>query len=200
MTQVDSHIRFAQSYLENLRGVLENLPLDDLARVIECLERAYTEGRQVFLAGNGGSAATASHMANDLVKGVAKGGNHGFRAISLSDNTALITAVANDEDYSQIFASQLVELGQTGDVLIVITGSGNSPNILRVTETAREMGITTIGFLGMGGGKVAKMTDISVIVPSNEYGPVEDVHMTLDHLITAYLRQWSADHNHDGGR
>ena len=190
---------FAQEYLENLCTVLRGVPLNDLALAIEMLEHAYVERRQVFLAGNGGSAATASHMAQDLVKGVAKGSGRGFRAIALSDNVPLITAIANDESYSEVFAGQLAALGQPGDVLIVISGSGNSGNIVRAVEVARQMQITTIAFLGMGGGQVAKMADISVIVPSDEYGPVEDVHMMFDHLIMAYLRSWLAEARQDVG-
>src|SRR5438105_1703620 len=130
MAQRNERVAFAERYLDELSSVLRALSFADLARFLEVLETAYTERRQVFLAGNGGSAATASHMANDLMKGVAKGGNHGFRAIALSDNVALITAIANDDGYSNIFSSQLAELGQADDVLITISASGNSPNII----------------------------------------------------------------------
>jgi D-sedoheptulose 7-phosphate isomerase len=108
-----------------------------LARALEVLEKAYIERRQVFLAGSGGSAATASHMANDLMKGVAKGDRRGFRAIALSDNVPLITAIANDESYSEVFVGQLAALGQPGDVLIVFSGGGNSANIVCAVEVAR---------------------------------------------------------------
>jgi len=184
---------FAQAYIDNLCRVLQGLPFNNLAKVLEILEKAFVEGRYIFLAGNGGSAATASHMANDLMKGVAKGGGRGVRAIALSDNIPLITAIANDESYSEVFAGQLAALGQPGDVLIVFSGSGNSANIARVVAVAQQMQITTIAFLGMGGGHVAKMADVSVIVPSDEYGPIEDVHMAFDHLVTAYLRSWLAE-------
>jgi len=187
---------FAQAYVDNFCRVLRNLPFTDLARAMETLERSYVQRRQVFLAGNGGSAATASHTANDLMKGIALPGQPGMRAIALTDNIPLLTALANDESYSEIFARPLAELGQPGDVLIVISASGNSPNITRAVEIARTMQITTIGFLGMGGGKAAKMVDIPVIVPSNEYGPVEDAHMMFDHLCMAYLRAWSAAQVH----
>ena len=193
MAQGSDRIAFAQRYIDNLCRVLGDLPLSDLARALETLEKALAERRQVFLAGNGGSAATASHMAGDLVKGVAQEGGRGLRAIALSDNVPLITAIANDESYSEVFASQLAALGQPGDVLIVFSGSGNSANIVRAVEVAQQMGITTIAFLGMGGGQVAKMADVSVIVPSAEYGPIEDAHMVLGHLVTAYLRSWSAE-------
>ena len=199
MVQDSDRVVFAQRYIDDLCCVLRNLPLDNLARALETLEKAFAERRMVFLAGNGGSAATASHMAQDLVKGVVQEGGRGYRAIALSDNVPLITAIANDEDYSQIFARQLASLGQTGDVLIVFSGSGNSANIVRAVEVAQQMRITTIAFLGMGGGQVAKMADVPVVVPSDDYGPIEDVHMMFDHLVTAYLRSWLAAKRGDVG-
>ena len=199
MARGSDRIAFAQRYIDNLCCVLRDLPLSDLARVLETLEKALAERRQVFLAGNGGSAATASHMAQDLVKDVAQEGGRGVRAIALSDNVPLITAIANDESYSEIFASQLAALGQPGDVLVVFSGSGNSANIVRAVAVAQQMQITTIAFLGMGGGQVARMADVAVIVPSDEYGPIEDVHMALNHLVTAYLRSWLAEARQDRG-
>ena len=184
--------RFSLDYVETLCDVLRDLPMKDLTLALRLLERAFTERRQIFIAGNGGSAATASHMANDLAKGIAEVGGRGFRAIALSDNVPLITAIANDKSYDEIFAYQLSTLGQAGDVLIVISGSGNSANIVRAVEVAQHMQITTIALLGMGGGRAAKMADISVIVPSDDYGPIEDIHMVLDHLFTAYLCHWLA--------
>lgn len=190
MPRNSDRVAFARQYVSGLSCVLRDLPLDDLVCALEALEKAFIERRQVFVAGNGGSAATASHMANDLVKGVAARDRLGFRAIALSDNVPLITAIANDEDYSEVFAGQLAALGQPGDVLIVFSGSGNSANIVRAIELARQQQMTTIAFLGMGGGRVARMADVSVIVPSDDYGPIEDVHMMFDHLVTAYLRAW----------
>ena len=180
--------KFSFDYIETLCGVLRALPLKDLAHAMLLLERAFIEGCLVFIAGNGGSAATASHMANDLVKSVAQAGGRGLRTIALSDNVPLITAIANDKNYDEVFADQLLTLGQPGDVLIVLSGSGNSANIVRVVEVAQKMQIITIALLGMEGGKVAEMTDVSVIVPSDDYGPIEDAHMVLDHLVTSYLR------------
>ena len=186
----NNRMGFAHKYLDNLGSILQALPMNDLANVLGVLEKAYTERRQVFLAGNGGSAATASHMANDLMKTSEIGGRQGFRPLALSDNTSLITALANDEGYSEVFASQLMTLGQPGDVLVVFSASGNSANIIRVLEAARTMQITTIAFLGMGGGKAAGLADVSVVVPSGEYEPVEDIHMVFEHLIASYLRTW----------
>lgn len=189
--------RFSLKYVEILCGVLSDLPLKDLSCALGLLERAFTEGRQVFIAGNGGSAATASHMANDFAKGVAEEGGRGLRAIALSDNVPLITAIANDRGYTEVFAEQLLTLGHPGDVLVVISGSGNSANIVRAVEVAQGMQIRTIALLGMGGGQVAQMADVSVVVPSDDYGPIEDIHMVLDHLITAYMRHWLATGRRD---
>lgn len=183
---------FARQYIEELCGVLRNLPFTQLARALEILEEAWVERRQVFLAGNGGSAATASHMANDLRKGLAKRRGQGLRATALSDNIPLLTAIANDESYTEVFASQLAGWAKPGDILIVFSGSGNSENIVRAVEAARQLDMTTVAFLGMGGGRVAGLTDVSVIVPSEDYGPIEDLHMTFDHLITEYLCRGSA--------
>ena len=190
---------YVTAYLDRLHGVLRSLPVDDLADALQLLEEAHVQKRQVFLAGNGGSAATASHMANDFLKGVATGDKPGLRAIGLADNVPLVTAIANDEGYENVFAHQLSALAQPGDLLVVLSGSGNSPNIVQAVETARKLGMTTIAFLGMGGGKAAKMAEVSIIVPSDDYGPIEATHLIFDHLITAYLHSWLEKGHGTGG-
>ena len=183
---------FARGYVEGLTKVLRALPLGDLGRAMEVLERAASEDRTVFIAGNGGSAATASHMANDFLKGTQMQGGPGIRAIALGDGLALLTATANDISYDEVFALPLRRLARRGDVLVVITGSGNSRNILRAVATASELGVTTVGFLGKGGGQVRDMLDVEVTVPSDDYGPIEDVHMCFDHLLTSWLAKQTA--------
>ncbi len=178
----------AKDYIDDLRRVLGELSLTALAQFLELLKEAHQQDKQVFLIGNGGSAATASHMANDMVKGVAVYGGHGFRAHSLTDNVALFTAIANDHGYNQVFADQLTTLAKPRDLLIVISGSGNSPNILRALERASEMGLATVGLLGKGGGKAAGLVDLAIIVPSDDYGPIEDAHMMIDHLVMTYFQ------------
>ena len=195
MSERDRHQageRFARDYIAELKRVLDALPIDDLGRAMAVLEAAHRDDRIVFLAGNGGSAATASHMANDLAFGVAKSGGRGFRVVSLSDNIPSLTAISNDESFDEIFAKQIDLLGRPGDVLVVISGSGKSPNIVTAARVARERGLEIIGFLGMSGGEVAQLCDVSIVVPSDDYGPIEDVHMMFDHLMTAWLREWSA--------
>ena len=182
---------FAKDYIHGLKGVLDRLPLKPVEEIIQAIEQAQKERRQVFVIGNGGSAATASHMMNDLCKGTL--GHKGdapwprLRVIALTDNVSLMTAWANDTDYDRIFSEPLKNLAQRGDVLIAISASGNSPNIIAAVEAAKHLGVKVIGLAGFGGGKLSKMADVSFVVASDEYGPVEDAHMILDHIITGYL-------------
>jgi D-sedoheptulose 7-phosphate isomerase len=190
---------FAKSYLDGLKGVLDRLPLDAVDRTVEAIDAAHAAGNQIFIIGNGGSAATASHMMNDLNKGTL--GHKGdapwkrFRVIALTDNVSLMTAWANDTDYNTVFSEPLKNLAQRGDLLVAISASGNSPNIIAAVDAAKQLGVKVIGLTGFGGGKLAKMADVSFVVPSNEYGPVEDVHMILDHIITGYLYEKLREQN-----
>ncbi len=191
---MDKRLTFARDYVDNLKRVLTALPLEPLTRVMAILETAYQEQRHVFIAGNGGSAATASHMASDLLWGIAQTGRRGFRVSALTDNVPSMTAIANDSAFAEIFVAPLAAQARVDDVFIAISASGNSPNILRGIEQARRMGLSTIAFLGKGGGAAATLVDTAVVVPSDQYEPVEDVHMMFDHLLIAYLRQWVLDH------
>lgn len=174
--------------MKSLVRVLESLPTASVAAVLRELENAQRENRTVYIVGNGGSAATASHMACDLAWSLARGGVRPLRAISLSDGIPIMTAIANDTSYEEIFSRQLETLASANDVLIAISASGNSPNVVRALETAKRMGMRTIGFLGMGGGRAKDLVHEAVVVPADDYGRVEDVHMVLDHLTTAYLK------------
>jgi D-sedoheptulose 7-phosphate isomerase len=192
MREVDIEpVPFARTYLTGLTACLEALPLERIAGVVVRLLKAYQDGRRVFIVGNGGSAATASHMACDLSKTVLgeQQSAQGLRAICLSDNVPLLTAWANDVGYEVVFARQLQGWIEAGDILIAITGSGNSPNIVEAAKIAREAGATVIGFLGFDGGQMKSLVDEVVLVESDNYGHIEDVHMILDHLITAYFRR-----------
>lgn len=190
---------FAKDYVGSLKNVLDRLPWEAVDRVLQAIEEAYQRRSQIFVIGNGGSAATASHMMNDLCKGTI--GHKGdapwprFRVVALTDNVALMTAWANDTDYKHIFSEPLQTLAQRGDVLIAISASGNSPNIITAVEAAKQMGVKVVGLAGFGGGKLAKMADIAFVVPSNEYGPVEDVHMIFDHIMTGYLYEKLKEEN-----
>jgi D-sedoheptulose 7-phosphate isomerase len=189
--------QFAKDYLNELNRIFDRLPLESIGQIVQVLEEVYHRRGQIFVIGNGGSAATASHMMNDLSKGTLghnpdKQGSSGwprFRAISLTDNVSLMTAWANDTDYNHIFSEPLKTLAQRDDVLIAISASGNSPNIIAAVEAAKAMGMKVIGLTGFGGGKLAGIADVSFIVPSDKYGPVEDIHMILDHIITSYFHE-----------
>src|SRR5277367_6366253 len=179
---------FAKEYIHGLKQILDQLPLKPIEEILRAIEQAQTERRQIFVIGNGGSAATASHMMNDLSKGTL--GHKGdapwprLRVIALTDNVSLMTAWANDTDYTHVFSEPLKNLAERGDVLIAISASGNSPNIIAAVETAKQIGVKVIGLAGFTGGKLAKLAEICFVVPSDGYGPVEDVHMILDHIIT----------------
>ncbi len=178
---------YVKEYIDKLEQGLRAIDPMAVAEVIDVLERARIERRTLFIIGNGGSAATASHMANDLQKLASKGKTPAYRAIALTDNVPLLTAWGNDEDYTAVFVRQLEALARDGDLLIAITGSGNSPNIVRAAEWARNAGVTTIALLGFDGGKVKAIADHALLFPEDHYGRIEDAHMILDHMIANYL-------------
>ena len=157
---------------------------------VATLYRAFEEGRTIFLCGNGGSAAAASHFGQDLAKGTlsSMGAKRRFRVIPLTDNIGFITALANDEGYESIFEQQLRNLARSGDVLIAISGSGNSPNVLRAVEYARSIGMRSIGVTGFDGGKLRALADESVHVPIEDMGMTEALHGVVFHLVMAQLR------------
>lgn len=185
-TRDPSH--FAGAYIDYLAQVLKGIDVDAIARFIETLLDARARGATVFFIGNGGSAATASHFANDLAIGT-NSYHKPFRVISLTDNQAIITAIANDFGYLEIFERQLRVLGTPGDVLVAISASGNSPNLLSALEYAKSVGIKTVAITAFDGGKMKVAADEGIHVPTapKEYGPAEDAHMMLDHLVGAYL-------------
>jgi D-sedoheptulose 7-phosphate isomerase len=182
---------FAKAYLDYLQQVLRKLDPEEIARFIHTLLEARERGATIFFIGNGGSAATASHFANDLAIGT-NDYEKPFRAIGLTDNVPILTAVGNDFGYEQIFVRQLRVLGRKGDVLIGISASGNSPNILHAFDHARTAGIKTVAITAFDGGKMKAQADEGIHVPTEpkEYGPAEDVHMVLDHLVGAYLMRF----------
>jgi len=151
------------------------------------LDAARTEGRQIFLCGNGGSAANAIHWANDLIFGAGKTGRGGLRAHALPANAAVATCLANDLSYEQVFSAQLRVLGTAGDLLIVLSGSGNSPNILRAIEMARQMGIRSWAVLGFDGGKALQLADCVIHFEVADMQIAEDCQMILGHMVTRHL-------------
>ncbi|MBI4237716.1 MAG: SIS domain-containing protein [Deltaproteobacteria bacterium] len=180
---------FARGYSRYLSELLQALDGSAVAAVAECLLQARSHGRTVFFAGNGGSAATASHFAQDLAAVGQKAGVAGFRSLSLTDHTARLTAVANDSGYAHIFTAQMDGLFQAGDVLVAISASGESPNVVAAVQWAKARQGVTIGFVGFTGGTLAQCCDhvLHVRTAPGEYGPVEDVHLAVEHMITGYL-------------
>ena len=159
-----------------------------LARVAEILLEKKASGNTVFLMGNGGSAATASHVTNDLVKGCAVNNKPGFRAMCLSDSSTLVTCLANDFSYADIYAFLLRTHARPGDAVIAFSGSGNSPNIVHALETARNMGLATIGFGGRDGGKMKALCDTIIIAPTDSMELLEDLHLFYFHNLVCAMR------------
>ena len=179
-----------QPYRDECIAALNAVDLEAVAAVAAALLAARDEGHTVFIAGNGGSAATASHMATDLMLG-SQLVDPPLRVIALTDNQAIITATGNDLDFDQIFARHLARLAQSGDLLIAVSASGNSPNILACIDVAKSLKLTSIGFTGFDGGRLATVVDLLVHVPTRKgaYGPVEDVHLAINHMITEWLKE-----------
>ena len=179
---------YSKSYIDYLTSVLNSISLSDIEKFTKVLLESRERASSVFFIGNGGSAATASHFANDIAIGT-RTDEKPFRAISLCDNQAVITAIANDDGYEEIFSQQLEVLLKKQDVVIAISASGNSPNLIRAIETAKKMSAITVGISAFDGGKMKEMADVSLHVPTEkgEYGPAEDAHMVLDHLVSSYL-------------
>jgi D-sedoheptulose 7-phosphate isomerase len=177
------------TYLTELEGVIHRLSRDEVRAVADALMDNWRARKQMFILGNGGSAATASHMMNDMNKFTLVEGKHRFRAIALTDNVPLMTAVGNDADYADIFVEPLKNLLQPGDTVIAISASGNSPNVVKAVEYAKANGARVIGLCGRPGGKLAQMADLKVIIPSDLIGQQEDGHMILDHVLSLALRE-----------
>jgi len=177
-----------RQYAIELQETLGALPLSAVDRAVTRLFTAWCERNQVFIMGNGGSAATALHMAADLSKNTAVPGFPRLRAVSFNDNMALFSALGNDTAYDQVFREQVLTYVDANDVVVAISASGNSPNVLRAAATARELGATTIGMSGYYGGKLAEMVDIPIVVPNHSIEQIEDLHMMLEHMITASVR------------
>lgn len=184
-------VAFAGAYLEYLNTVLQGMNTAEIGRFIQTLLEARERGATIYFIGNGGSAATASHFANDLAIGT-NSYDKPFRVISLTDNQAVITALGNDFGYEEVFVRQLRVLGVAGDVVVAISASGNSPNLVKTLEYAKTAGIKTVAITAFDGGKMKQMADECVHVPTapKEYGPAEDAHMVLDHLVGAYLMRF----------
>jgi D-sedoheptulose 7-phosphate isomerase len=183
---VDEYINKYRSYLA---GLLNSIDTGKVRDVIDCFLEARQNNKTIYFAGNGGSAATASHFAQDLNEVGRKAQGKGFRAQSISDSIAAVTAIGNDYGYENVFSIQIQHNFDPGDVLVVISASGNSPNVVNAVRLAKEKGGKTVGLVGFGGGKLSELCDHVIHIKSEigEYGPVEDLHLVLDHMITSYF-------------
>jgi len=176
-------------YLKGLRSCLEEIAEKDIIEIVDIIMKACSDSKKVIFMGNGGSATTASHFARDLSIGTAVAGKPRIRAMSLADSIAAITSLANDVGYSSVFKEQLIGQLDRGDVVIGISASGNSPNVLEAMEYARSEGAITVGFIGFGGGKLKELVDKSIVLSSRDYGQVEDTHLVLDHIFTCLVKE-----------
>ena len=187
--------RRVEQHIEEVRAALDEVPPEAVERVVEAILLAQAGGRHVYILGNGGSASTASHFACDLSKATIVAGRSRLRVTCLNDNIALLTAWANDESYNRVFAEPLVNLLDPDDVVVAISASGNSPNVLEAIKVSTELGGLTVGLVGFDGGQLRDMVDLSVHIRSRNYGVVEDCHLVLEHAITASTREGLLEEN-----
>lgn len=182
-------MEFYIEYAEQVKKTLDWVPWAKVERVVAILYAAWRSNQQVFVMGNGGSAATASHMACDLGKNTTMVGQPRMRVMSLNDNMALFSAYSNDNGYEHVFAEQLLTFVRPDDVIVAISASGNSPNVLNAVKLAKTQGATTIGWSGYEGGALAKLVDLPIVVPNHNIEQIEDIHLMLEHMVTVALRR-----------
>ena len=177
------------TYFADIKATLDTLPHEPIEQAIDILHKARVAGRRIFIMGNGGSASTATHFVCDLSKNTRVAGWPHFRVIGLADNMAAFSAYGNDDGYENVFKLQLANLVEPGDVVIGISCSGNSPNVVNAVALAKEAGATTIGFTGFQHGKLGPLVDVEMHVPGQHIEYMEDLHLLLEHLITKVLRE-----------
>ena len=174
---------FASDYKRELLTALDTVDLDRVEELIEVFRKARAEDRQIFVFGNGGSAATANHFACDIVKGASYGRDKRFRIMALSEQIATMTAYSNDVGYESVFVEPLKNFARPGDIAMAISGSGNSENVVRAIEYANSIDCYTVGLSGMSGGRLRPIVDLSVHVPAHHMGRVEDAHFFVCHMV-----------------
>lgn len=182
-------IAFAKWYRAAEIEQWEKLDFKAIKKIARILEKAEKAKKQVFVMGNGGSAATASHIAADWSKTAERPGKPLLRCMSLNDNVALMSAIGNDLGYAKLFVRQLENVLNRGDVVVLVSGSGNSPNVIEAAKFAKKKGATVVGFTGFTGGKLRNLSDLSFHVDSNQYGVIEDLHMAIGSILAFYLKQ-----------
>lgn len=181
--------QFPLDYRTKLSAVLDGLDLSGVAQAIDILREARSANRHIFTCGNGGSASTASHFVTDMVKGASFARDSRFRIMALTDSLATITAYSNDVGYDCVFVEQLKNFAQEGDVLLAISGSGNSPNVVQAVEYANSVGCRTIALTGRDGGKLGAAAKLEIRVPESHMGRIEDAHLFICHMICYYFME-----------
>jgi len=174
---------YISEYIKAQQAALDTIPVQRVSEIIQKFKKAWKEDRQIFVFGNGGSAANASHFVTDLGKGASDKMSKPFRCLSLNDNTPWMTALGNDYSYTEIFSRQLANFARPGDLLLTMSVSGSSPNLVAAVEWAKKNGVYTIALVGGKKGKLAEIADFVVVADSIHYGRVEDVHMGICHMI-----------------
>lgn len=187
----------AKDYIAEVQTVLARVDHATIDQIAEEIWRGYEAGQTLFLFGNGGSAALASHFACDIGKGTIAGREKRLKTIALTDNVPLITAWANDKSYDEIFAEQLDALAEKGDVVMAISGSGNSPNVIRGLQAARQRGAKTLVLTGFEGGKAKALADLCLVVPSDSMQHIEDAHLCATHAIFLTVRERMRNSHHE---
>ena len=186
-------MNFFENYRADLMASLNTLDLGGIEKAVALLSEARSSGKTIFLGGNGGSAASASHFVCDMVKGASYGRNKRFRILSLNENIGTLTAYSNDVGYDSIFTEQLKNFAQPSDIFMAISGSGNSPNVVKAMEYANQIGLKTIGLSGRDGGRLAELAQLNIHVPNQHMGRIEDVHMMTCHMIAYYFMEATAE-------
>tara|TARA_Y100000991_G_C21835830_1_gene290167 strand:- start:133 stop:720 length:588 start_codon:yes stop_codon:yes gene_type:complete len=189
ITDASSPNNFSKNYFDYLKVLIDKLSIENVSKFIELILETRENNKTIFFIGNGGSASTASHFVNDISLG-SRQFEKPFRAISLCDNQAVITAIGNDDGYENIFLQQLQTQAKAGDVLVAISASGNSPNIIKAINWAKDNDLTTVGLSAFDGGMLAKLSNLNIHVPTKigEYGPAEDLHMVICGLVGSFFR------------
>ncbi len=187
--QSSTENEYFRNYADYLSKLLAQLDTNAVKNVMNVFLKAREENKMIYFAGNGGSASTASHFAQDMSEVGRKIKGKGFKTQSINDNVAALTAISNDYDYASVFSMQIQYNFEPGDVLVVISASGNSKNVLNAVNLAKEKGGTTVGLVGFSGGKLKEIVDHLIYIPSRlgEYGPIEDLHLVINHMIVSYL-------------
>ena len=184
---MESITSFASKYISENIKILQSLDADEIAPAVELVVQAGESGSRIYAIGNGGSASTASHFVNDMGKGASLGREKRFKVIPLTDNVEWMTALSNDLSYEDVYVEQLKNFAEKNDVLLAISGSGNSENVIRAVQYANETGCHTIGFTGFDGGKLKNLVDRCIVIDSDHMGRIEDMHVILQHIICYYF-------------